>query len=155
MRQNRPASVHRRGDSLTSGIRKISFSEDPKVILRTNLPLPPSDYTPKVPSPLTLEYAPPFRVEYKRTISTKAYSDPTARVKFGHRRTQSCTTPGTQANKQDGVKSELRKSPHNRSSTNIVNSREYYAAPAYNEAALLERKVSMRQSHNQTEEVIE
>lgn len=103
-------------------------------------PISPFDFTPKVPSPLTFNDAHPRRVEYKRAFSTKM-SDTHEKVKLGHRRTQSYS--GTQPNNQ---KVDLRKNPYNRSSSNIANTREYYAAPAYNEASLLERKESMRNS---------
>lgn len=69
-------------------------------------------------------------------------------TRMGHRRTQSYTTAEAmdkhridQTNRND-----LRKTFQNRSSANIANTREYFAAPAYNEASLLERKESMRQS---------
>lgn len=145
-------SQHRRGESMSTNVRKISFSDDPKLVLRSNLQAQ-TDYTPKIPSPLSyIERSPQFRPKYQRTVSTKGYSE-LQRARFGHRRTQSCTTPGTQANHLP--KHELRRVPYNRSSSNIANTREYYAAPAYNEAALLERKESMRLSKKKTEDVIE
>lgn len=82
------------------------------------------------------------RFEYKRSLSTK---DQQTRVRMGHRRTQSYTTPET-IEKTQNNRNDLRKTFHNRSSANIANTREYFAAPAYNEASLLERKESMRQS---------
>lgn len=82
------------------------------------------------------------RFEYKRSLSTK---DQQSRVRMGHRRTQSYTTPET-IEKTQNNQNDLRKTFHNRSSANIANKREYFAAPAYNEASLLERKESMRQS---------
>lgn len=146
-------SGHRRGDSV-SGARKISFSEDHRLTMRSHFPLAVNEFRPKIPSPLILDGASPFRFEYKRTISTKAPSDPQMRVKYGHRRTQSCTTPGSQANIHV-MKNDLTRSPYNRSSSNIANTREYFAAPAYNEAALLERKESMRCSQNQSNDIVE
>lgn len=137
--------THRRVESLSSAgaNRKILFKED-------RLPLRNSanyDYTPKIPSPLTIEQTNPIdriRFEYKRSLSTK---DQQSKSKIGHRRTQSYTTAET-ADKFHTIRpnSDLRKTFQNRSSANIVNTREYFAAPAYNEASLLERKESMRQS---------
>lgn len=130
---------HRRVASASSGIRKISFSKENKIAFRGNLTLTQRDFAPKIPSPLTIDHAPTFRPEYKRTMSTKIGSSG-ERTNYGHRRTQSLNMPQTQINPRH----ELRKSVYNRSSTNIANSREYYAAPAYNEASLLERQESMR-----------
>lgn len=150
-------SGHRRGVSVSGGVRKISFTDDEHRLttMRSHPPLaitPTIDFTPRIPSPLVLDGATttttPFRFEYKRTISTKAPSDPQMRLKHGHRRTQSCTMPGSQANIHS-MKNDLTKAQYNRSSSNIANTREYFAAPAYNEAALLERKESMRCSQNQ------
>lgn len=147
-------SGHRREDSV-SGTRKISFSEEHRSqTMRSHFPLAINDFTPKIPSPLILDGASPFRFEYKRTISTKAPSDLQMRVKYGHRRTQSCTTPGSQPNIH-AMSNDLTRSPCNRSSSNIANTREYFAAPAYNEAALLERKESMRCSQNQSGDIVE
>lgn len=104
------------------------------------------DFAPKISSPLI--FPPHTRVEYKRAFSSSVKGDHhTERVKLGHRRTQSYSTPSTHAsNLQARKNSDLRKMPYNRSSSNIANSREYYAAPAYNEATLLERKESQRHS---------
>lgn len=151
---------HKRTDSNGSG-RKISFNLENKIFPITSdrpvtaptfktpatdlrIELPNYDFAPKVPSPLTYEH--PVRIEYKRTLSVKA--DRQERAKFGHRRTQSCTTPSSPSLAQQQVRksSDLRKMPYNRSSSNIANTREYYAAPAYNEASLLERKESLRNS---------
>lgn len=144
-------SGHCRGDSV-SGARKISFSEDHRLTMRPHFPI--NDFKPKIPSPLILDGASPFRFEYKRTVSTKVPNDPQMRVKYGHRRTQSCTTPGSQANIHT-MRNDLTRSPYNRSSANIANTREYFAAPAYNEATLLERKESMRNSQNQSGDIVE
>lgn len=147
-------SDNRRGDSV-SGVRKISFSDDHRLTIRSHFPLATiNDFKPKIPSPLVLDGASPFRFEHKRTISTKAPPDPQMKIKYGHRRTQSCTTPGSQANIH-AMKNDLTRFPYNRSSSNIANTREYFAAPAYNEAALLERKESMRCSQNQSGDIVE
>lgn len=147
---------HKRTESTASG-RKISFNLE-----RTVFPIGPArpktlpapfavempaarDFTPKIPSPLTCAH--PIRVDYKRTMSSSIKYDRQDRSKLGHRRTQSCTTPGSHIGQQQGRRnSELRKMQYNRSSSNIANSREYYAAPAYNEATLLERRESRRSS---------
>lgn len=132
--------------STSSGIRKISFTKDrSNLAFRGNFPLAQRDFTPKIPSPLAIDYPLSFRPEYKRTMSTKVNSSQ-ERKNIGHRRTQSLNMPQTQINNTYGGKSDLRKSIYNRSSANIANSREYYAAPAYNEATLLERRESMRAS---------
>lgn len=140
---------HRRVESLSSAAaRKITFHKDDRP---DQLPLRNSgtyDYTPKIPSPLTLDPPNPIdrvRFEYKRSLSTK---DQQSRVRMGHRRTQSYTTAETmEKNRIDQTnRNDLRKTFQNRSSANIANTREYFAAPAYNEASLLERKESMRQS---------
>ncbi|XP_055298222.1 phospholipid-transporting ATPase 11C isoform X2 [Sitodiplosis mosellana] len=138
---------HRRVASASSGIRKISFSKENKIAILANFPVGARDFAPKIPSPLTVEPPFPFRperLEYKRTLSTKV-GGPQERITFGHRRTQSLNVPQNQVNQFTG-KNELRKSIYNRSSTNIANTREFYAAPAYNEASLLERQESMRLS---------
>lgn len=102
------------------------------------------DFTPKVPSPLVMPNN--FRPEYKRTMSTKVVSVPD-RGSYGHRRTQSLNMPQTQINQSyGGARNELRRGLYNSSSSNIANTREFYAAPAYNEASLLERQKSMRTS---------
>lgn len=132
--------------SLTSGTRKISFSKEHKIgFPRANLAMPQRDFAPKVPSPLVMNHPQLFRPEYKRTMSTKITSVPD-RVSHGHRRTQSLNMPQTQINQTYGVRNDLRKGLYNRSSANIANTREFYAAPAYNEASLLERQESMRSS---------
>lgn len=88
-----------------------------------------------------------MRAEYKRTMSSSTKTDRIERVRLGHRRTQSCTTPSSLLpNLPRKNSSDLRRMPYNRSSSNIANTREYYAAPAYNEASLLERKESLRKS---------
>lgn len=108
--------------------------------------MPPQDFAPKVPSPLAMNQQPQsFRPEYKRAMSTKVNSVPN-RSKYGHRRTQSLNMPESQINQTYGARNELRKALYNRSSSNIANTREFYAAPAYNEASLLERQESMRSS---------
>lgn len=136
---------HRRVASLTSGTRKISFSKEHKTTFpRSNLAMPQRDFAPKVPSPLVMQHPQLFRPEYKRTMSTKM-SVP-ERGSYGHRRTQSLNMPQTQINQTYGVRNDLRKGLYNRSSSNIANTREFYAAPAYNEASLLERQESMRSS---------
>lgn len=132
--------------SLTSGTRKISFSKENKIHFRGSLAMPQRDFTPKVQSPLTMNHPSQFRPEYKRTMSTKIIQSPSERRNYGHRRTQSLNMPQTQINQTYGVRSELRKGLYNRSSANIANTREFYAAPAYNEASFLERKESMRSS---------
>lgn len=142
---------HRRVASASSGIRKISFSKEHKISIRNNFPVGQRDFAPKIPSPLTVDAPFPFRPEYKRTMSTKA-GGPSDRVKLGHRRTQSLNVPENQMNQYMG-KNELRKSIYNRSSANIANTREFYAAPAYNEASLLERQESMRLSNNSADSV--
>lgn len=143
---------HRRVASASSGSRKISFSKDNRMGFRANFPLAQRDFAPKVPSPLTMEHPPSFRPEYKRTMSTKIGGPD--RINYGHRRTQSLNMPQSQNNNPYGVKHELRKGIYNRSSTNIANTREFYAAPAYNEASLLERQESMRLSTHSVESVI-
>lgn len=153
-------SQHKRTDSTASG-RKISFNLDktvfpvgyvrPKTLpfaeLRTEFTVT-KDFTPKIPSPLTYvppPPTPPARIEYKRAMSSSIKYDHQDRIKLGHRRTQSCTTPGSHIGQQHGRRiSDSRKYQYNRSSSNIANTREYYAAPAYNEATLLERKESRR-----------
>lgn len=165
--------------SASSGIRKISFSKENKVAgIRGNLhlPLTQRDFTPKVPSPLTIEIVAfpsqsaaiatspnvsvsqaavvtsfTSRPEYKRTMSTKI-GGVQERINYGHRRTQSLNMPQTQINPY-GAKNDLRKSLYNRSSSNIANTREFYAAPAYNEASLLQRQESMRLSTKSAESV--
>lgn len=107
--------------------------------------MPQQDFAPKVPSPLVMNHPPPFRPEYKRTMSTKITSAPN-RSNYGHRRTQSLNMPEIQINQTYGARNELRKGLYNRSSSNIANTREFYAAPAYNEASLLERQESIRSS---------
>lgn len=107
--------------------------------------MPPRDFAPKVPSPLVTNHQQTFRPEYKRTFSTKVTSAP-SRSHYGHRRTQSLNMPESQVNQTIGVRNDLRKGLYNRSSSNIANTREFYAAPAYNEASLLERQESMRSS---------
>lgn len=107
--------------------------------------MPQRDFAPKVPSPLVMNHPQTFRPDYKRTMSTKVHSVPN-RSHYGHRRTQSLNMPETQVNQTIGVRNELRKGLYNRSSSNIANTREFYAAPAYNEASLLERQESMRSS---------
>lgn len=107
--------------------------------------MPSRDFAPKIPSPLVMNHPQSFRPEYKRTLSTKITSAPN-RSHYGHRRTQSLNMPETQINQAIGVRNELRKGVYNRSSSNIANTREFYAAPAYNEASLLERQESMRSS---------
>lgn len=145
---------HKRTDSTASG-RKISFNlektifpiglQRPKTMPAPFADLPTRDFAPKIPSPLTCVN--PIRMEYKRTMSSSIKYDRQDRSKLGHRRTQSCTTPGSHVGHQNARRnSELRKMQYNRSSSNIANSREYYAAPAYNEATLLERKESRRNS---------
>lgn len=131
--------------SLSSGTRKISFSKENKLSFRGTLAMPPTDYAPKTPSPLVMNHPQSFRPEYKRTMSTKVVSTPN-RKNYGHRRTQSLNMPDTQINQTYGARNELRKALYNRSSSNIANTREFYAAPAYNEASLLERQESMRSS---------
>lgn len=113
-----------------------------------------NDFTPKLPSPLTFENNSfvQIRHEYKRTQSTK---DTQEKVKLGHRRTQSYSTPETLAKNQAHRNEHLRKGLHNRSSSNIANTREYFAAPAYNEASLLERRESMRLSRQTDENKIQ
>lgn len=124
---------HRRVASASGECRKISFSRDrSNLAFRGNFPLPQRDFTPKIPSPLAIDHPLTFRPEYKRTMSTKVNASQ-ERKNFGHRRTQSLNMPQTQINNAYGGRSELRKSVHNRSSINIANTREYYAAPAYNE----------------------
>lgn len=142
---------HRRVASASSGTRKISFSKDNKISIRGNFPVGVRDFSPKVPSPLTIDAPFPFRPEYKRAMSTKVCG-PQDRVNCGHRRTQSLNVPQNQVNQLTG-KNELRKSINNRSSSNIANTREFYAAPAYNEASLLERQESMRLSTHSIESV--
>lgn len=137
---------HRRVASLTSGTRKISFSKENKISFRGSLAMPQRDFAPKVQSPLVMNHPPPFRPEYKRTMSTKIVQSAPDRGNYGHRRTQSLNMPQTQINQTYGIRNELRKGLYNRSSTNIANTREFYAAPAYNEASLLERQESMRSS---------
>lgn len=137
---------HRRVASTSSKDRRISFNKDrSNLAFRENFPIPSRDFAPKIPSPLSIDHPTPFtpRPEYKRTMSTKVHSLQ-ERKNFGHRRTQSLNTPQTQINSVYGGKNDLKKSVYNRSSSNIANSREYYAAPAYNEATLLERRESMR-----------
>lgn len=136
---------HRRVASASSGMRKISFSKENKIAFQSNFPLAQRDFAPKIPSPLATDHGPPFRPEYKRTMSTKM-SGTQERITYGHRRTQSLNMPQTQPVNPYGAKYELRKGIYNRSSTNVANLREFYAAPAYNEAALLERQGSMRLS---------
>lgn len=132
--------------SLSSGTRKISFSKENKLSFRGSIAMPQQrDFAPKVPSPLVMNHPPSFRPEYKRTLSTKIHSVPN-RSKYGHRRTQSLNMPETQINQTSGVRNDLRKGLYNRSSSNIANTREFYAAPAYNEASLLERQESIRSS---------
>lgn len=138
--------THRRVESLSSarGNRQISFFKEDRLPLRNSANY---DYTPKIPSPLTLEQTNPIdrvRFEYKRSMSTKDQQSKTPQSKIGHRRTQSYTT--TESTEKLRPTSDLRKTFQNRSSANIANTREYFAAPAYNEASLLERKHSMRQS---------
>lgn len=152
---------HKRTESTASG-RKISFNLErtvfpmgmprpkttpaPFVDVRADVPAS-GDFTPKIPSPLTCVHPPTMRSEYKRALSSSIKYDRQDRSKFGHRRTQSCTTPSSQMGHLHGRRnSELRKTLYNRSSSNIANSREYYAAPAYNEATLLERKESRKRS---------
>lgn len=164
--------------SASSGIRKISFSKENKVaeIRGTmHLPLTQRDFTPKIPSPLTIENTFPYqsstgspaifpttsqptvvtnfpsRPEYKRTMSTKV-GGVQNRIHYGHRRTQSLNMPDTLIN-QYSAKHELRKSLYNRSSSNIANTREFYAAPAYNEASRLQRQESLRLSTKSVESV--
>lgn len=149
-----PHQHHKRTESSASG-RKISFNLE-KTIYPIGMARPKTmpaplemptirDFTPKVPSPLTC--AQPIRAEYKRALSSSIKYDRQDRSKFGHRRTQSCTTPSSQiALAHARRNSELRRLQYQRSSSNIANSREYYAAPAYNEATLLERKESRRGS---------
>lgn len=141
---------HRRVASTSSGVRKISFCKENKIVHPKSLAFGPRDFTPKTPSPLTLMAEQPFpvRPEYKRTMSTKV-GVVQERVKFGHRRTQSLNVPGSEVNQYSG-KNDLRKSIFNRSSANIANTREFYAAPAYNEASLLERQESMRLSNTES-----
>lgn len=151
---------HKRTESTASG-RKISFNLEktvfpvgsgrPKTMpapfgdLRTELSAT-RDFTPKIPSPLTA-VPHPIRFEYKRALSSSIKYDRQDRSKLGHRRTQSCTTPSSHLGQQPGRRiSDLKKMQYNRSSSNIANTREYYAAPAYNEATLLERKESRRSS---------
>lgn len=142
--------THRRVESLSSsrGNRQISFFKEDRLPLRNSANY---DYTPKIPSPLTFEQANPIdriRYDYKRSVSTKDHSHQSrAQNKIGHRRTQSSTTAEA-ADKFQTMRptSDLQKKFQNRSSANIANTREYFAAPAYNEASLLERKESMRQS---------
>lgn len=161
----RQQSQHKRTESTASG-RKISFNLEktifpigqtrPKTMPAQFVDLPASrDFAPKIPSPLTCMH--PIRVEYKRALSSSIKYDRQDRpkTKFGHRRTQSCTTPTSHVGPQQGRRnSELRRHQYNRSSSNIANSREYYAAPAYNEASLLERKES-RKSSIRVQNVIE
>lgn len=149
---------HKRTESTASG-RKISFNLEqtvfpigaprPKTMPAPFADLRPEmsrDFAPKIPSPLT-SVSHPMRTEYKRALSSSIKSDRQDRSKFGHRRTQSCTTPGSHIGHQNGRRiSESKKLQYNRSSSNIANTREYYAAPAYNEATLLERKESRRSS---------
>lgn len=138
--------------SASSGLRKISFSKDNRIGFRGNFPLAQRDFAPKVPSPLTMDHPPTFRPEYKRTMSTKVGGPD--RINYGHRRTQSLNMPQTHVNNPYGARNELRKGIYNRSSTNIANTREFYAAPAYNEASLLERQESMRLSTHSVESAI-
>lgn len=133
----------------SGGTRKISFSKENKIAFSHNHPLGQRDFAPKIPSPLTVEPPFQFRPEYKRTMSTKVVNTPD-RTKYGHRRTQSLNVPDNRAHLHHG-KNDLRKSIYNRSSTNIANTREFYAAPAYNEASLLERQESLRLSTNTVE----
>ncbi|XP_031625300.1 phospholipid-transporting ATPase IG isoform X2 [Contarinia nasturtii] len=142
---------HRRVASTSSGTRKISFSTEQKIAYPKNLAFGPRDFSPKIPSPLTVEQPFSFRPEYKRTMSIKVGAAQ-ERIKFGHRRTQSLNVPDSQLN-QDTGKNDLRKSIFNRSSANIANTREFYAAPAYNEASLLVRQESMRLSAHSIESV--
>lgn len=127
--------------STSSGVRKISFCRDNRIGFRGNFPLTQRDFAPAVPSPLTMNY-PTTRPEYKRAMSTKVNGP--ERIHFGHRRTQSLNMPQTQITNSYVARNDLRKSIYNRSSTNIANTREFYAAPAYNEASFLERQESMR-----------
>lgn len=121
--------------------------------IRGNFPVGQRDFAPKIPSPLTVDAPFSFRPEYKRTMSTKVGGAQERQImKLGHRRTQSLNVPQHQINQYTG-KNELRKSIYNRSSSNIANTREFYAAPAYNEASLLERQESMRLSTHSTESV--
>lgn len=143
---------HRRVASASSGMRKISFSKDNRIGFRGNFPLAQRDFAPKVPSPLTMEHPPSFRPEYKRTMSTKVGGP--NRINYGHRRTQSLNMPQSHINNQYAGRNELRKGIYNRSSTNIANTREFYAAPAYNEASLLERQGSVRLSAHSVESVV-
>lgn len=146
----RSQSQHKRTESTLSG-RKISFNLEKTVyplspehsLKLATLPSENSSIEPPTP-PFLPKAPPPHRVEYKRAFSSSVKADRQERVKLGHRRTQSCTTPCTQPNHSNRKNSDLRKVPLNRSSMNICNAREYYAAPAYNEASLLERKESMR-----------
>lgn len=158
----RQIKEHKRTESTSSG-RKISFNLESTVFsipadrpitlpaskplhseLRIEMPLS-QDFKPKIPSPMVLPH--PLRAEYKRTFSSSIKTDRQERVKLGHRRTQSYTSPSTHVNIHARKNSsDLKKMPYNRSSSNIANTREYYAAPAYNEASLLERKESVRSS---------
>lgn len=133
-------------------MRKISFSKDNRIGFRGNFPLAQRDFAPKVPSPLTMEHPPSFRPEYKRTMSTKVGGP--NRINYGHRRTQSLNMPQSHINNQYAGRNELRKGIYNRSSTNIANTREFYAAPAYNEASLLERQGSVRLSAHSVESAV-
>lgn len=153
----RPAQQHKRTESTASG-RKISFNLENTIYpitparsqplnpeLRIEMPSPQADFQ-NVPSPFARSNA--MRIEYKRALSTSTKTtDRHERAKIGHRRTQSCTTPSSCMHHQPRKSStDLKRMPYNRSSSNIANSREYYAAPAYNEASLLERKESLRNS---------
>lgn len=114
----------------------------PKRDIRIDTPTSVFDFSAKPPLPAVNRIQ---RVEYKRTLSAKVH-DPEERVKLGHRRTQSYSAAQQSFSP---YKNDLTKMPYNRSSSNIANTREYYAAPAYNEASLLERKVSMRNSQRE------
>lgn len=132
--------------TVSSGnVPRISFNLEKKIY-----PIPSDksiifndDSIPKSPSPLIC--SPPVAIELKRTVSIDAERH-RQRVRYGHRRTQSATMPGSPSNINVRRPSVDARRQFYRSSSNIANSREYYAAPAYNEATLLERKESLRRS---------
>lgn len=142
-------NIHQHKRTVSSGnAPRISFNLEKKIypIPSDKSILYTADCTiPKIPSPLT--YSHPMSAGLKRTISIDAEKH-RQRVKYGHRRTQSATMPGTPPNLHHIARrpsADTRRQFY-RSSSNIANSREYYAAPAYNEATLLERKESLRRS---------
>lgn len=144
-----PRSIHQHKRAVSSGnVPRISFNLEKKIYSipsDQSVQYSPDNTIPKVPSPLTLPQ--PVAGNLKRTVSIDVEKQ-RQRVKYGHRRTQSATMPGTPPNIQSNVRrpsGDIRRQFY-RSTSNIANSREYYAAPAYNEATLLERKESLRRS---------